>query len=171
MPELMGNARNLLGMCAKAAEGSMDDAQQSALAAQVVGAFAAVPVIGGNVVQLVRKRDWYGVVGAIGSYIDVSEASSQKTEVSACSSASASASVDLSVVFGAEDALANASGADAETRKELVGLLRELVAAAQRKDAETAADRLRRYLEVGGNVAAVLEWLGPILMQVGAMVA
>lgn len=171
MPELMGNARSMLAMCASAAEGALDEGQQAALAAQIVGAFAAMPVIGGNIVALARDRDWYGLVGAISSYIDVSEASSRSTAVTATSSATASVRLDLSVFFDIEEAISLEIGLTDSCKDELGRLLREMAVSAQKGDAAAVSDKLRKYLELGANAVTVMTWLGPLLMQLGTMLA
>ena len=171
MPESMGNSRTLLAMCIKAAEGGLDEGQQSALVSQVVGSFATMPVVGSNIVRMARRRDWYGLIGAIGCFIDVSEASSDTVTVKATASAEATLTLDMSVFFSAEDAISSDPGLTEAGRSELIGLLREIASSAQRKDAVTVSDKLRQFLEDGANVVTVMTWLGPILTQVGLMLA
>lgn len=171
MPELMGNARSMLAMCAQAAEGALDDSQQSALVSQITGSFAAMPVVGSNIVSLARKRDWYGLMGAIGSYIDVSEAGARTVSVSASATAEATVNLDMSVFFSAEDAIREDSGLTDARKDDLVRLLRDVATSAQRADSMTAAAKLVQLLELGADAVTIMAWLGPLLTQVGLMLS
>ena len=176
----MGNARQMLGMVVAAANGLLDDGQQSALSAQIAGAFAAMPVIGGNIVRLARTKDWDGLTGAIGSYIDIQEAGSRTSSIevstnvpvtsSSVSTASSSSRVDASIAQQLERTKAALEYSDNLGAAEKAGACEALEEA--RKSAETGdagglAEWLSKALELASNAAgaarAVLD-LAPILI-------
>ena len=176
MPELMGNARQMLGMVVAASSGMLEDAEQDALSAQIVGAFAAIPVMGTNIVRLAQRKDWNGLIGAIGSYIDVQEASSpsRRTSVTnyapvtnrniSTASSFSSSSMTFDVQFERTKAAVEYSDSLDEGEKEvLIDSLDEAKKAAEDGDHKGLAEKLGSILDLakkGAGIAkAVLELL------------
>lgn len=172
MPELMGNARQLLSMCVAAAGGQLDEAQQLALSTQVVGAFATIPVVGRNIVSLAGQRDWDGLIGAIGSYIDVQEASSRTVSISAAASSTASATVSLRQDFcAAFRSIERADGLADSQKERLEELLSEMEQAASSSDRRTFAAKAAEWLGIAADSATVLTACMPFVARLFAAIA
>lgn len=170
MSGLMGNARQMLSMCVEASCGRLDEAQQAALSAQVVGAFAAMPVVGSNIVALARSRDWDGLTGAIGSYIDVQEASSpgMRVSASAVATATATAKQDFYTAFRA---IERADGLTDQQKERLEELLSEVEQAASARAPKAFAAKAAEWLGLAADSATVVTACAPFLAKLLGTIA
>ena len=171
MEETMSYTVVLRRRVESAARGELNEDERKALADEVIGAFQSFPVIGRGIVSLASQQNWNALIGALGNYIDTQRIGVASTSITNNAVSSASVSIDLRVVYEAEDAIREDASISSQEKTEIIRLLREVVSAAQRKDAPTAADRLRQLLEDGANAVTLITWLGPILVQVGMMLA
>lgn len=171
MSNSMEYTNQLLSMCVEAANGRYDEGQQSALASQITGAFASMPVVGRNIVNLAGRRDWNALIGAIGSYADVQGASSKATNISVVNTASAvaraSSRTSLSAAFRS---IERSDGLTDEQKERLEDLLTEMEQAAMRQDHKGFADRMSRWMALVADSTTVLTACAPFLANLLSIV-
>lgn len=171
MSDSMEYTRQLLSMCVEAASGSYDEAQQSALASQVTGAFASMPVVGRNIVNLAGRRDWNALIGAIGSYADVQGASSRAPSVSVVNTASAvaraSSKASLSAAFRS---IERSEGLSDEQKERLEDLLAEIEQAAKQQNHKGFANKMSQWMALTADSTTVLTACAPFLASLLSIV-
>lgn len=171
MANLMSNTIALQSKVMSAAYGELSDDEQSSLVEEVRGAFNGIPVLGVKIVRLADARNWRGLFGALGTYIDVETASSQKGNVTAqsFSSATSTVNIDMTAVIDVQRAIYASTEINDADKARLVELMRETIDAAQRKEPVGVAEKLREWLEVSANLATVMQVIGPFLMTLGTL--
>ena len=161
----MSNSRELMNKCSLAASGLLEESQCAALVSQVVGAFNSMPVVGRNIVSLARSRDWYGLVGAIGNFVDVNEASSHQTHVSA----TATANTNLTISTNLAVRIIERDNSLSDEQKDLLEDLLEEIGTT--KNSQTKARKLAEWLSVASDSATVLSALAPLIASLVASMA
>lgn len=164
MDENMGYSRQLLSMCVDAMRGGMDDDQQKALTSQIVGAFAAMPVVGRNIVTLANNRDWNGLIGAIGSYIDVQEAGRHSTSINVASSAVARTNVSMRQHFNASfRAIERADGIEENVKERLEELLSAIEQSATSHNPKSFAKNVAEWMGLAADSSTVITACAPFI--------
>lgn len=171
MASYMTNTFDMQSRVYSAIHGELDESQQTALVEEVIGAFSGYPVIGNKMVKLARDRQWNGLYGALGNYIDVEGNASKQTTVIAQSNSNAVASVniDLTIMIDIQKAIYESDELSEDDRAELVRLMREIVEAAQNKEHQKVGERLREWLSTAADFATVMQTIGPLLTLIGTL--